>query len=116
MSVIYIIFKLLFKQIEVWEAVVTFLLFPTQVYLAYLVDRGRFPFGLLCNKSRISSSSTVEKADDEEVSTTRTTLRSTISGSQSSGGDIYTNQRLIGIRLLLKFDKKKVPKQEVTVV
>ena len=76
---------------------VTFLLFPTQVYLAYLVDRGQLPFiGRLLScagKSRISSSSTVEQAADnsgneEELTavTARTTLRSTISGSQSSSG------------------------------
>ena len=27
-------------QVEVWEAVVTFLLFPALVYLAYLTDKG----------------------------------------------------------------------------
>lgn len=37
-------------QVEVWEAVVTFLLFPILVYLAYLADKG-FPW----NKSRVSA-------------------------------------------------------------
>ena len=76
----------------------TFLLFPTQVYLAYLVDRRRLPFGF-CSKSRVSTSSTVEKATDDNynsgneddnttmTTTVRSTLRSTISGSQSSSGD-----------------------------
>ncbi|EFX70229.1 hypothetical protein DAPPUDRAFT_328233 [Daphnia pulex] len=36
--------------VEVWEAVVTFLLFPILVYLAYLADKG-FPW----NKSRVSA-------------------------------------------------------------
>lgn len=78
----------------------TFLLFPTQVYLAYLVDRRRLPFGF-CSKSRVSTSSTVEKATDDNynsgneddnttmTATVRSTLRSTISGSQSSSGYYY---------------------------
>ncbi|XP_057365028.1 sodium/calcium exchanger 3-like isoform X2 [Daphnia carinata] len=36
--------------VEIWEAVVTFLLFPILVYLAYLADKG-FPW----NKSRVSA-------------------------------------------------------------
>lgn len=42
-----------FPKVEVWEAVVTFILFPILVYLAYLADKG-FPW----NKSRVSATAT----------------------------------------------------------
>ena len=45
-------FGIIDSKVEIWEAVVTFLLFPTMVYFAYLTDQG-----LPCwRKSRVSTS------------------------------------------------------------